>query len=147
MKIYVDGSCRPSTRLGGFGVLIIDDNENRKVLTGIQKDVTNNIMELVALIEALKYVKEHQLDKQFDIEIFSDSRYVVDGVNEWWVKWKANGFRSTTGAIKNLDLWKDLADLCQCVKCKLTWIKGHASNKDHNEIDAIATGLTAAKAA
>ena len=145
MNIYIDGSCRPSTKLGGYAILVIDDKGHRHIITGTQENVTNNIMELVALIEALKYVKNNQLDKQYEIEIFSDSQYVVKGVNEWWTKWKANGYRNTSGLIKNLELWKEVEPLTNAVKCRLTWVKGHSVNIEHNEVDRIVYNLTAAK--
>ena len=142
MKIYIDGSCRPSTRFGSYGILIIDAKGHRTTLTGTQEDVTNNVMEITALIEALKYIREHKLDAKNDIEIFSDSQYVVKGVMEWWEKWKANNFMTTTGPVKNLDLWKHLAKLGKEVKYKLTWVKGHAENARHNEVDKIVYDLT-----
>jgi len=145
MEIYIDGSCRPSSKLGGYAVLIIDDKGQQKIISGTQENVTNNIMELRALIEALKYIKEHKLDQQKEIEIFSDSQYVVKGVQEWWPKWKANNYRTTTGVVKNLGLWKELEKLVTEVKCHLTWIKGHAANIKHNEVDQIVFNLTAPK--
>ena len=145
MKIYIDGSCRPNSKFGSYGVLIIDDKENRSTLTGTQEDVTNNIMELTALIEALKHIRDNQLDSQYEIEIFSDSQYVVKGVTEWWTKWKANNYMTTAGPVKNLDLWKHLEKLCKVVKYKLTWVKGHAMNERHNEVDKIVYNLTANK--
>ncbi len=143
MRIYIDGSCRPSSRNGAFGVLVIDDQGHRKVITGTRQEVTNNMMELTALIEALKYLIETKLDKENKVEIFSDSTYVVNGVNLWWVKWKANGYKTTTGLVKNLELWKELEPLCAQVSCHLSWIKGHAGCAEHNEIDRIVFNLTA----
>ena len=119
MKIYIDGSCRPHTRFGGYGVLIIDDKNNRTTLTGTQEDVTNNIMELTALIEALRYISINKLDETHEIEIFCDSQYVVKGATEWWPKWKANNFQTSTGPVKNLDLWKHLEKLRKQVKATL----------------------------
>ena len=142
MNVYIDGSCRPSSRFGSYGVLIIDDKGHRTTLTGTQEDVTNNIMELTALIEALKYLRDNELDKTNQIEIFSDSQYVVKGISEWWTKWKANNYMTSTGPVKNLDLWKHLEKLCKEVKCKLTWVKGHAENVRHNEVDRIVYDLT-----
>jgi len=143
MKIYIDGSCRPTNRFGSYGILIIDDKGNRTTLTGTQEDVTNNIMELTALIEALKYIHNNELDKKYEIEIFCDSQYVVKGATEWWEKWKINNFQTSTGPVKNLDLWKDLEELRAKVKATLTWVKGHAENVRHNEIDRIVYDLTA----
>jgi len=143
MRIYIDGSCRPSTGLGGYGILMIDDKGQREVITGTQTDTTNNVMELRALIEALKIIKDRQLDRHYNIEIFSDSQYVVKGVIEWWDKWKSNGFKTSAGAtVKNLDLWKEIEKLKNNVRCKLTWVRGHADNKEHNEVDKIVFDLT-----
>lgn len=146
MNIYIDGSCRPNSKFGSYGILIIDDKGNRKTLTGTREDVTNNIMELTALIEALKHIRDNQLDTQYEIEIFCDSQYVVKGVSEWFPKWKANGYKTASGSdVKNLDLWKYVMKLAKEVKCKLTWVKGHATNERHNEIDRIVYDLTAEK--
>ena len=143
MNIYIDGSCRPSSKFGSYGVLIIDDKGNRHTLTGTQEDVTNNIMELTALIEALKYIRDNQLDSQYEIEIFSDSQYVIKGLTDWWPNWEANNYQTRTGPVKNLELWKELVALTKVVKSKLTWVKGHALNEKHNEVDKIVYELTA----
>lgn len=143
MNIYIDGSCRPKTRFGSYGILIIDDKGNRRTLTGTREDVTNNIMELTAFIECLKYIKENDLDKDNVIEIFCDSQYVVKGITEWYPKWKANNYQTSTGPVKNLDLWKHAIKLSKDVKARLTWVKGHAENVRHNEIDRIVYDLTA----
>lgn len=146
MEIYIDGSCRPKSRFGGYGILIIDDKGQRTVISDTQEDVTNNIMELLALIEALKYIKQNQLDELYEIEIFSDSQYVVLGLTQWMTKWKANGYKTSTGEdIKNIGLWKTLDKLAKSVRCKLTWIKGHANNRLHNEVDELVFNLTAKK--
>ncbi len=142
MKIYIDGSCRPTTGLGGYAILIIDEKGNRKVIKDTVPNVTNNIMEMQALIQCLKFIKENRLDLLYDIEIFSDSQYVVRGVTEWWTKWKANGYKNSTGPVKNLALWKEIEKLSQEVKCRLTWVKGHSNNELHNEVDRIVFKLT-----
>lgn len=143
MQIFIDGSCRPSTRLGAYAILIIDDKGKKEVISGKQEDCTNNIMELKALAECLKHIKNKQLDKQYDIEIFSDSQYVVKGITEWWTKWQANGYKTSDGGdVKNLAIWKEINKLSKEVKCRLTWIKGHANNINHNEVDRIVFGLT-----
>lgn len=146
MKIYIDGSCRPNSRFGSYGVLIENDKGDRKTLTGTQEDVTNNIMELTALIEAMKYIRDNQLDSSYEIEIFSDSQYVIKGLSEWYPKWQANNWQTSTGPVKNLDLWKHAIKLSKEVKAKLTWVKGHAQNTKHNEVDQIVYELTAPRA-
>ncbi len=143
MNIYIDGSCRPSTKYGAYGILIVDDKGGRTTLTGTRDDVTNNIMELTAYIEALRHIIDKNLDADNEIEIFCDSQYVVKGIGEWYDKWKENGFKTASGDdVKNVDLWKHAMKLSKKVKAKLTWTKGHATNIRHNEIDRIVYDLT-----
>jgi len=143
MNIYIDGSCRPSTKKGAYGILIEYDDGTTETLTGIKEGVTNNIMELTAIIEALKHIASNKLDSQYKIQIFCDSQYVIRGMGEWWPNWKANGFKTSTGKeVKNLELWKTLMALCKLVRCTLTWVRGHADNERHNEIDKIVYELT-----
>lgn len=144
MQIYIDGSCRPTSKFGGYGVIIHDGNGNKEIITGTQADTTNNIMEMKALAVALKHIQENEFDKKYEIEIFCDSEYVVLGVTSWWKKWSMNGFKTSSGQpVKNLELWKHLMKLCNEVTCKLTWVKGHASNDNHNEVDKLVFDLTA----
>lgn len=144
LQIYIDGSCRPTTKIGAYAALAVYDNKEKKIIvSGKVNDVTNNIMELTALIEALKYIKDNNLDNNYDIEIFSDSQYVVNGVTQWWSKWAANNFTTSANQkVKNLELWKILIKLSNEVRCRLTWIKGHANNLLHNEVDAIVFKMT-----
>ncbi len=143
MEIYIDGSYRAKTKIGAYGILIIKDGV-KQVITGVAINVTNNIMEMTALLETLKFLKETRLHEYNEIEIFCDSQYVVKGVEEWWTKWEANGFLTSTGEpVKNLELWKELIALSKEVKGRLTWVKGHALNELHNEIDKIVFDLTA----
>lgn len=143
--MYIDGSCRPKTNQGGCAVLIIHDDGTRQTLTDKKENVTNNIMELYAFILALTHIKENKLDKLYEIEIFSDSEYVVKGVTEWWDKWKANNFRTTSGPVKNLEIWKKIEELKNDVKFKLSWVKAHATCEGNNIIDKIAYKLTEEK--
>jgi ribonuclease HI len=144
MEIYIDGSCRPSTKLGGYGVLIVNPHGIKKIITGKQENVTNNMMELQALIAALTYIQEFTKSnkKSYNFQIYSDSQYVVKGINEWWNMWKLNGYKTSSGPVKNLDLWKKIDDLMQNIKFSVTWVKGHSSNVRHNEIDKIVFDIT-----
>ncbi len=142
MEIYIDGSYRPKTKVGAYGILIVKDKV-KQVITGTALNVTNNVMEMTALIEALKLIKENGLDQNNLIEIFCDSQYVVKGVEEWWDKWEANGFLTSTGEpVKNIELWRELIGLSKEVRGKLTWVKGHGVNTLHNEIDKIVFDIT-----
>ncbi len=146
MNIYTDGSYRPSTKLGAYGVLIIGDQGERTILKGVVENTTNNVVELQAFIEALKYIKAHQLDKTHKIEIFSDSQYVVKGATEWYTKWKKNGYMTSARTpVKNLEQWKEVEALTMEVRCTLTWVKAHANNISNNEIDKIVFALTETK--
>lgn len=146
MKIYIDGSCRPNSRLGGYAIKVIPDKSEEYWITGTQNDVTNNIMELTALIKALEHIEAEKLDEKYEIEIFSDSQYVILGLSEWWPKWESNDFmNSKNKPVKNLELWKKLHDLSLRVRCKLTWVKGHANDAQHNEVDAAVFKLTSGK--
>ena len=106
IKIYTDGACRGNPGPGGWGALILKDNEEIK-LNGGQNDTTNNQMELTAVIKALDFFSEST-----EIEIFTDSKYVMDGITEYIKKWKVNGWKTASKKpVKNTDLWKQLDDL------------------------------------
>lgn len=135
MNIYVDGSYKPKTSTGAYGILIVTA-QGEEQITGIEENVTNNVMELKALINCLLHIKKHKLDEEYFIVVHSDSQYVVNGLQLWWDKWVANGYKTSTGKpVKNLELWKELIALAETVKCELQWVKGHADNKLHNKID------------
>ncbi len=146
INIYTDGSCRPSTKQGSYGVLIVDTETSSKTqLSGTQKDTTNNIMEMTAFLTALNYIYENQLDKENEVTIYSDSQYVLNGATIWWKGWKANNFRTTTGVVKNLELWKQIHEVKDKINVKLLWVKGHSTNANHNEIDKIVYDLSKPK--
>lgn len=154
LEVYIDGSCRPSTKLGAYAVMLIDEKGKKEVVSGTQEDTTNNVMELTALVEALKFIKANKLDEQFEIDIYSDSQYVVTGLTEWWPKWEKNNFVTSAGKkVKNLGIWKELVKLSDMTMCTLNWIKGHSTgdkykNTDpkhfarHNEVDALVFSMT-----
>lgn len=145
LEIYIDGSCRKD-KYGTYGVLVVYPDGTQTVIHGDEENTTNNIMEMRALIAALDHIRELKLDETYDITIYCDSQYVVKGLTEWWGKWKANGYRSSTGLpIKNLDLWKQLVGVSKKVKATLKWVKGHANNEKHNEIDSIVFALSERK--
>ena len=106
IRIYTDGACRGNPGPGGWGALILKGNEEIK-LNGGQNDTTNNQMELTAVIKALDFFSEST-----EIEIFTDSKYVMDGITEYIKKWKVNGWKTASKKpVKNSDLWKQLDDL------------------------------------
>ena len=132
IKIYTDGSCLKNPGNGGWAAIICTDNEVKKI-SGSEKDTTNNRMELIAVIKALKLVKKKELS------IITDSQYVKNGIEVWIFKWKKNGWMTAEKKpVKNKDLWLLLEKLSKNKKIKWEWVKGHSSDKLNNKVDEIA---------
>ena len=133
--IYTDGACSGNPGPGGWGAVIFDEREKQRNISGKVKDTTNNRMELMAPIMALKKIKSKS-----DIMIFTDSTYVKNGITEWIKKWEKNGWlNSNKKPVKNKDLWIKLNDLCKNNKIVWKWVKGHSTNKYNNQADELAT--------
>ena len=133
--IYTDGACSGNPGPGGWGAVIIDKDKNQKNISGKVKDTTNNRMELMAAIMALKKVKSNS-----EIIIYTDSIYVKNGITSWIKEWKKNGWKNRNKKIvKNKDLWIKLNNLCQTSAITWKWVKGHSSNKYNNLADELAT--------
>ena len=133
-KIYTDGACSGNPGPGGWGAVIFDQENNQVNISGSEKDTTNNRMELLAAIMALKEVQINS-----NITIFTDSLYVKNGITEWVIKWKSNGWKNTSKKlVKNKDLWLKLDDLCEKNKVIWEWVKGHSNNKFNNLADKLA---------
>ena len=133
--IYTDGACSGNPGPGGWGAVIFDEKEKQYNISGNVKDTTNNRMELMAPIMALKKIKSMS-----NVMIFTDSTYVKNGITEWIKKWEKNGWKSSSKKpVKNKDLWIKLNDLCQKNKVQWKWIKGHSNNKYNHLADDLAT--------
>ena len=133
--IYTDGACSGNPGPGGWGAVIFDEKKKQQNISGKVKDTTNNRMELMAPIMALKKIKSKS-----DITIFTDSIYVKNGITEWIKKWKKNDWKnSNKKAVKNKDLWIKLDDLCQKNIVQWKWVKGHSNNEYNNLADVLAT--------
>ena len=133
--IYTDGACSGNPGPGGWGAVIFAEKEKQNNISGKVKETTNNRMELMAPIMALKKIKPKS-----DITIFTDSTYVKNGITEWIKKWEKNGWKSSNRKpVKNKDLWIKLNDLCQKNKVIWKWIKGHSNNKYNILADELAT--------
>ena len=134
-KIYTDGACSGNPGPGGWGAVIIDQEDNQKNISGNEKNTTNNRMELLAAIMALKKIKSNS-----EVTIYTDSIYVKNGITEWIVKWKKNEWKnSKKKLVKNKDLWIKLDNLCAQNKVSWKWVKGHSTNKYNNLADELAT--------
>ena len=134
IEIFTDGACSGNPGAGGWGV-ILRYGETEKELSGGDAQTTNNRMELTAVIEALKALK-----RECEITLYTDSRYVMDGVNEWLPNWKKNGWKTTNkkSAVKNLELWQELDSLLSKHKIKWVWVKGHNGHPENERVDKLA---------
>ena len=133
IKIYTDGSCIGNPGNGGWAAIIINNGKKIKI-KGNKKDTTNNQMELLAPIKALK-----KISKGSKVQIFTDSRYVKSGITEWIHNWKKNGWKTANKQkVKNKDLWVELDLLSSQFDIKWGWVKAHSNDKLNNEVDLIA---------
>ena len=133
IKIYTDGSCIGNPGNGGWGAIIIDQGKKIKI-RGNEKNTTNNQMELLAAIKALKKITIGS-----KVQIFTDSKYVKLGITEWIHKWKNNGWKnSNKKKVKNIELWIELDKLSNKLQIKWNWVKAHSENKLNNEVDLLA---------
>ena len=133
IKIYTDGSCIQNPGNGGWAAIMLINNE-KKAISGFKKNTTNNQMELMAAIEALKKIPIGE-----EVQIYTDSKYVKMGITEWIEKWLQNNWKtSSKKKVKNLELWKELSSISKKHKIKWLWIKGHAGNQINEEVDALA---------
>jgi ribonuclease HI len=128
ITIYTDGACSGNPGKGGWGAVLLY-KDHKKEISGMNKDTTNNRMELTAVIESLKNVK-----KSIPLKIYTDSKYVMDGITKWIKSWKKNGWRTADKRpVKNCDLWQALDFECQKHQISWHWVKGHSGDK-YNEI-------------
>jgi ribonuclease HI len=133
-RVYTDGACSGNPGPGGWGAVIFDQKDNQKNISGSEKNTTNNRMELMAAIMALKKIKTNS-----EIIIYTDSIYVKNGITEWIIKWKDNGWKnSNKKPVKNKDLWVKLDNLCKENTVNWRWVKGHSTNKYNNLADKLA---------
>ncbi len=133
IKIYTDGSCLGNPGNGGWAAIIIDDKKKIQI-KGSKKDTTNNQMELIAPIKALK-----KIPKGSNVQIFTDSKYVKSGITEWINNWKKNGWKTASKQpVKNKDLWIELDQMTNEFKIKWSWVKAHSTDDLNNEVDLIA---------
>lgn len=133
--IYTDGGCSCNPGPGGYGAVILEKGKRRE-LSGAFKHTTNNRMELLACIMALKEIRPDA-----SVIVHSDSQYVVNGIAKGWAeKWRKNGWmRNKNDAAENYDLWQQLLDACEPLDAHFVWVKGHAGNEENERCDELAT--------
>ena len=133
IKIYTDGSCLGNPGNGGWAAIIINDKKKIQI-KGSKKDTTNNQMELLAPIKALK-----KIPKGSSVQIFTDSKYVKSGITEWIHNWKKNGWKTANKQpVKNKELWTELDQMNNEFQIKWSWVKGHSTDILNKEVDLIA---------
>ncbi len=132
--IYTDGACSGNPGPGGWGSILMM-GENRKEISGGKKDTTNNVMELTAVIEALKLLK-----RPCKVDLYSDSAYVVNAfLQNWILGWIKNGWKnSSKEEVKNKELWQELFSLTKIHDVTFHKVKGHADNEYNNRCDELA---------
>jgi len=137
--LYTDGGCRGNPGPGGYGVIIVTGESRIELAEGFRL-TTNNRMEMMACVAALKALKTPA-----DVILYSDSRYVIDGINKGWARrWRANRWmRTRSEAAENSDLWSQLLDLCDTHRVRFVWVRGHAGQTENERCDALAGAAAA----
>ena len=131
--IYTDGACRGNPGPGGWGALIKFESAEKEIFGG-QLDTTNNQMELSAAIEGLAALKE-----PCSVELFTDSKYVMDGITQWIQNWKKNNWRTAAKKdVKNKELWQKLDQLISQHRVQWHWVKGHSGDAGNETADLLA---------
>ncbi len=133
ITIYTDGSCLKNPGSGGWAA-IIHENNNKKIISGNEKNTTNNRMELLAPINALREIKSGP-----KIKIYTDSQYVKNGITEWINTWLNNDWKTSKKEdVKNKDLWIELYNLTKFFDIQWIWVKAHDGNPLNEEVDLLA---------
>ena len=133
IKIYTDGSCIENPGKGGWAAIILN-NGNKIEIKGNKENATNNQMELLAPIQALK-----KIPKGSKVQIFTDSKYVKSGITEWIHNWKKNGWKTASKQdVKNKELWLELDLLNNKFEINWNWVKAHSTDELNNEVDLLA---------
>ncbi len=134
IELITDGACTGNPGPGGWAALI-RFGAKEKLLAGGEADTTNNRMELMAVIEGLKALKE-----ACEVTITSDSQYVINAFEKGWLQnWLRNGWKTANRApVKNDDLWRELMELVKIHTVKWVWVRGHSGHEDNERVDAAA---------
>jgi len=133
VTIYTDGACKGNPGPGGWGVLLVAGTRRKEIFGG-EPATTNNRMELTAVIRALESLK-----RDCDVDLFTDSQYVKNGIETWIHGWKKNGWKtSDRKPVKNAELWRELDALAAIHRVRWHWVKGHNGHPENDRADALA---------
>jgi len=133
VEIFTDGACKGNPGPGGWGAVLRSNGKEREI-SGGEALTTNNRMELMAAIEALKALK-----KPCRVQLWTDSNYVRDGITKWIHAWRRNGWKtSDKKPVKNAELWQALLDACAPHRIEWHWVKGHAGHPENERADQLA---------
>ena len=136
VTIYTDGACSGNPGPGGWAAVLIY-GEHKKEISGGNKETTNNIMELTAILEALKALKT-----ECEVELYSDSAYCVNAFQQGWIyNWIKKGWKTADNSeVKNKEIWQEIYDLTKKHKVNFNKVKGHSDNELNNRCDELARG-------
>ena len=134
IKIYIDGACAGNPGIGGWGVVILENDNDPIFLKGGENQTTNNRMELTATIKALRYLKNPE-----ELTLITDSKYVKYGIQSWIENWKKNGWKTASKKpVKNKELWLELDSEIAKHNINWEWVKGHAGDTYNEKADSLA---------
>ena len=140
IEAATDGACSGNPGPGGWGGLIIFDDNSELEIGGSEQNTTNNRMELTAAIKTLEKLKTYQLKENFKLR--TDSKYVIEGYTKWIINWKRNGWKTSSGkSVQNLDLWQKI-DQLRINGLVMEYVKGHSGDKQNDRVDKIATNYS-----
>lgn len=136
--LYTDGACKNNPGKGGYGVVLLytkkDGSVEKKTISGSAENTTNNQMELTACIVGLKALKTSCV-----VDLFSDSKYVIDGMTKWVADWIKKGWKTANKkSVANVELWQELVEIAKQHDITWHWVKGHADDEYNNEADFLA---------
>jgi len=133
IKIYTDGACSGNPGPGGWGAILMFGHHRREI-SGGEPHTTNNRMEMRAAIESLAAIKQPS-----SVDLYTDSKYVMDGITRWIENWKARGWRTAAKKpVKNVDLWQELDEIITIHHVTWHWVKGHSGHVENERADALA---------
>ena len=140
IEAATDGACSGNPGPGGWGGLIIFEDNSELEIGGSEQNTTNNRMELTAAIKTLEKLKTYKLKENFKLR--TDSKYVIEGYTKWIINWKRNGWKTSSGkSVQNLDLWQKI-DQLRINGLEMEYVKGHSGDKQNDRVDKIATNYS-----